>query len=79
MGRHSEFIQSRRLRHNEPLIRRGIRDDALSLLSDIPDCIFVHSAGFIGGNKTLKGAMQMAEKALRYEDDTPDSKRVKKE
>lgn len=58
---------------------RGIRDDKLSLLSDIPDCIFVHAAGFIGGNKTLKGAMQMAEEALRYEDDTPDQKRVKKE
>ena len=64
---------------NETPIRRGIRDDALSLLTDIPDCIFVHAAGFIGGNKTLKGVMQMADTALRYEDATPDSKRAKKE
>lgn len=27
----------------------GIRDDALSTLSSIPDCVFVHASGFIGG------------------------------
>lgn len=28
---------------------RGFRDQALSDLSGIPGCIFVHQAGFIGG------------------------------
>ena len=57
--------------------RRGVRGDALSLLSGVPDCVFVHSAGFIGGTKTLPSAMLMAEKALRYDDATPDTKRAK--
>ncbi|XP_072521834.1 MYG1 exonuclease [Salminus brasiliensis] len=44
---------------------RGIRDDALSQLSGIPDCIFVHSSGFIGGNKTKEGALEMARRTLQ--------------
>ena len=28
---------------------RGVRDDALSQLTGIPGCIFVHASGFIGG------------------------------
>ncbi|TNY21272.1 putative GAMM1 protein [Rhodotorula diobovata] len=43
---------------------RGVRDDALSTLTGIPGCIFVHAAGFIGGNVTKEGALQMAVKAL---------------
>uniref|UniRef100_A0A060T997 ARAD1D10032p n=1 Tax=Blastobotrys adeninivorans TaxID=409370 RepID=A0A060T997_BLAAD len=43
---------------------RGVRDEELSKLSGIPDCIFVHAAGFIGGNKTREGALEMAKKAL---------------
>ena len=43
---------------------RGLRDDELSVISGIPGCIFVHAAGFIGGNKTFEGALQMARKAL---------------
>ncbi|KAI9206710.1 metal-dependent protein hydrolase [Polychytrium aggregatum] len=43
---------------------RGIRDEALSELAGIPGCIFVHTTGFIGGNKTKDGALQMALKAL---------------
>jgi uncharacterized UPF0160 family protein len=43
---------------------RGIRDDALSVLSGIDGCIFVHASGFIGGNKTFDGAMEMARKSL---------------
>jgi|TARA_B110000208_G_C11701145_1_gene405887 urease accessory protein len=43
---------------------RGIRDDALSELSGIPGCIFVHASGFIGGNATEVGAESMAETAL---------------
>ena len=30
----------------------------------IPGCVFVHAAGFIGGNATLEGAMAMAAKAV---------------
>nr|CRX79073.1 hypothetical protein ls5930a1_00093 [Leucosporidium scottii] len=43
---------------------RGIRDQALSDLSGIPGCVFVHAAGFIGGNASKDGAMQMAIEAL---------------
>lgn len=28
---------------------RGYRDDALSEITRVPDCIFVHAGGFIGG------------------------------
>ncbi|KWU41968.1 putative GAMM1 protein [Rhodotorula sp. JG-1b] len=43
---------------------RGVRDDALSQLAGIEGCVFVHAAGFIGGNQTKDGALQMAVKAL---------------
>jgi len=43
---------------------RGIRDEELSKLSDIEGCVFVHASGFIGGNRTKKGVMEMAVKAL---------------
>lgn len=43
---------------------RGLRDEKLSEVSGIQDCIFVHNTGFIGGNKTLEGAIEMAKKAL---------------
>ncbi|KAK4050322.1 hypothetical protein OIO90_005115 [Microbotryomycetes sp. JL221] len=43
---------------------RGIRDNDLDKVSGIPGCVFVHAAGFIGGNQTKEGAMQMAIKAL---------------
>ena len=39
---------------------RGIRDDALSALTGIPGCIFVHASGFIGGAETYEGALAMA-------------------
>ena len=39
---------------------RGIRDEELSKVSGIDGCIFVHASGFIGGNKTREGAMEMA-------------------
>ncbi|OZJ06797.1 hypothetical protein BZG36_00166 [Bifiguratus adelaidae] len=42
----------------------GVRDEELSKLTGIPDCIFVHASGFIGGNKTKEGALAMATKAL---------------
>ncbi|GAA5888747.1 hypothetical protein JCM5296_000090 [Sporobolomyces johnsonii] len=43
---------------------RGVRDDQLSQLTGIDGCVFVHAAGFIGGNATKDGAMTMAIKAL---------------
>lgn len=43
---------------------RGIRDDQLSEISGIEGCIFAHASGFIGGNKTREGALEMATKAI---------------
>jgi len=43
---------------------RGLRDEKLSEVAGIQDCVFVHNTGFIGGNKTLEGAIEMAKKAL---------------
>ncbi|KAJ7181688.1 GAMM1 protein [Mycena crocata] len=43
---------------------RGLRDDTLSAASGIEGCVFVHASGFIGGNKTKEGAMQLAKAAL---------------
>lgn len=43
---------------------RGIRDDKLDELTGIDGCVFVHAAGFIGGNKSFEGAKAMALKAL---------------
>mmetsp|Transcript_141535 Transcript_141535/g.439989 ORF Transcript_141535/g.439989 Transcript_141535/m.439989 type:complete len:372 (-) Transcript_141535:127-1242(-) len=42
----------------------GVRDQQLSELSGIAGCVFVHAAGFIGGNETEAGALEMASKAL---------------
>jgi len=44
---------------------RGVRDEALSELWNIPGCVFVHAAGFIAGNKTYEGALQMARNSLK--------------
>lgn len=43
---------------------RGFRDEELDGIAGIPGCVFVHAAGFIGGNKTFEGAKEMAVKAL---------------
>jgi uncharacterized UPF0160 family protein len=48
---------------------RGLRDDDLTKASGIDGGVFVHVSGFIGGNKTLDGAVQMAVKAV----DAPDT------
>jgi len=44
---------------------RGLRDDDLIEKSKIPGCIFVHSSGFIGGNETYDGALEMARRSLQ--------------
>ena len=43
---------------------RGVRDEELDKVSGIEGCVFVHAAGFIGGNKTKIGAMEMAKRGL---------------
>ena len=43
---------------------RGMRDDQLSEVSEVQGCIFAHASGFIGGNKTREGALEMAKKAI---------------
>ncbi|CAD6890027.1 unnamed protein product [Tilletia controversa] len=43
---------------------RGVRDDALTKLTGIEGCIFVHQSGFIGGNATKEGALEMARQAV---------------
>eukprot|EP00485_Elphidium_margaritaceum_P003018 CAMPEP_0202706082 /NCGR_PEP_ID=MMETSP1385-20130828/18558_1 /ASSEMBLY_ACC=CAM_ASM_000861 /TAXON_ID=933848 /ORGANISM="Elphidium margaritaceum" /LENGTH=394 /DNA_ID=CAMNT_0049364469 /DNA_START=108 /DNA_END=1292 /DNA_ORIENTATION=- len=48
---------------------RGKRDTELSELCGVDGCVFVHSSGFIGGNKTYDGALKMAELALQYQND----------
>uniref|UniRef100_V5EUU4 CobW/HypB/UreG nucleotide-binding domain-containing protein n=1 Tax=Kalmanozyma brasiliensis (strain GHG001) TaxID=1365824 RepID=V5EUU4_KALBG len=45
---------------------RGIRDQALSDLTGIPGCMFVHQSGFIGGNATREGALKMAKDGLAH-------------
>lgn len=43
---------------------RGIRDEELSVKSGIGGCVFVHASGFIGGNKTRDGALEMAKQSM---------------
>jgi uncharacterized UPF0160 family protein len=43
---------------------RGVRDQDLAALTQIPGCRFVHAAGFIGGADTYEGALEMAKVAL---------------
>jgi uncharacterized UPF0160 family protein len=43
---------------------RGFRDEKLDEISGIQGGVFVHAAGFIGGNKSFDGAKAMAVKAL---------------
>jgi len=52
------------LRKPLPQSWRSLRDDELSSVSGVKDCIFCHTSGFIGGNKSRKGIIEMAEKAL---------------
>ena len=43
---------------------RGFRDEKLDEISGVSGGVFVHAAGFIGGNKSFDGAKEMAVKAL---------------
>lgn len=42
----------------------GLRGEELSTISGVQDCVFCHINGFIGGNKSRTGVIQMAENAL---------------
>ena len=39
---------------------RGVRDEKLSEVTGVEGCVFVHASGFIGGNLTKSGALDMA-------------------
>jgi len=43
---------------------RGVRDQELSGKTGIPGCVFVHASGFIGGNETKEGALEMARRSM---------------
>jgi uncharacterized UPF0160 family protein len=51
-------------RKSLPEAWRGFRDEKLDEISGVTGGVFVHAAGFIGGNKTFDGAKAMALKAL---------------
>lgn len=53
-----------RLKLPEPW--RGLRDDELSEKTGIPDCVFIHAAGFIGGAKTREAVIQLAKDAVNF-------------
>ena len=50
-----------------PLSVSGLRDEELSKKLNIEDCVFIHSGGFIGANKSYEGAVKMALFALQAE------------
>mmetsp|Transcript_30202 Transcript_30202/g.63273 ORF Transcript_30202/g.63273 Transcript_30202/m.63273 type:complete len:485 (-) Transcript_30202:46-1500(-) len=43
---------------------RGVRDEDLEKVAGIEGCTFCHASGFIGGNKSFEGALEMARRAL---------------
>ncbi|KAG4073709.1 hypothetical protein HA402_000933 [Bradysia odoriphaga] len=47
---------------------QGVRDADLQKISGIEGAVFVHATGFIGGNKTMKGALEMAIKSLEADE-----------
>ncbi|XP_069133181.1 MYG1 exonuclease-like [Argopecten irradians] len=48
---------------------RGVRGAELSEKSGIPGCIFVHAGGFIGGNETYDGVLEMARRGLQQQNE----------
>lgn len=56
--------ESFELRKPLPKSWRSLRDDDLSNISGVKGCIFCHTSGFIGGNKSRAGAIEMAEKSF---------------
>ena len=61
-----EKVGSFALRLPLPEAWRGLRDDVLCAAANgIAGCTFVHANGFIGGNKTVEGALQMIDATLK--------------
>uniref|UniRef100_T1KBZ1 Uncharacterized protein n=1 Tax=Tetranychus urticae TaxID=32264 RepID=T1KBZ1_TETUR len=58
------FAKSFTLRTPLDIEWRGLRDEKLSQVSGIPDCIFVHATGLIGGARTREACVAMAVKTL---------------
>jgi len=52
------------LRKPLPKSWNGLRNDELSEISGVQGCIFCHANGFIGGNSSRLGVIEMAEKSL---------------
>ena len=48
-----------------PAAWRGVRDEDLSKVAGIEGCTFCHASGFIGGNKSYDGVLEMARVALK--------------
>ncbi len=44
---------------------RGLRGEQLDAVSGVPGGVFVHANGFVGGHKTLEGAIEMAMRSLK--------------
>ncbi|KAG1677809.1 hypothetical protein FOA52_008573 [Chlamydomonas sp. UWO 241] len=63
----SESASSFKNRRNMPAAWCGLRDDKLSEVSGIPGCVFCHANGFIGGNHSYEGVLEMARKSLTME------------
>lgn len=63
-------VESGSFTNRKPLPKawRGARDEELSTVTGIPGCVFVHAAGFIGGNSSKEGALAMAKAALEAEE-----------
>lgn len=47
-----------------PFEWRGLEYDDLSSIVGIPDCVFTHPNGFVGGHRTKAGAIEMASRSL---------------
>ncbi|KAI9634991.1 putative GAMM1 protein [Dioszegia hungarica] len=52
-------------RKSLPEAWRGVRDSELSAVAGVKGCVFCHAAGFIGGNETYEGVLEMARLALK--------------
>ena len=46
---------------------RGVRDEDLLKIAGIEGCTFCHAAGFIGGNKSFDGVLEMARVSLQQQ------------
>eukprot|EP01101_Sappina_pedata_P004284 TRINITY_DN1791_c0_g1_i1.p2 TRINITY_DN1791_c0_g1~~TRINITY_DN1791_c0_g1_i1.p2 ORF type:complete len:359 (-),score=176.50 TRINITY_DN1791_c0_g1_i1:56-1027(-) len=60
--------QNFRQRKGLPSPWRGVRDEELSKVSGVPDCIFIHAGGFIGGGKTYECVLELAKLALAHQE-----------